>query len=98
VASTFDVEAKLTSWISRAACRQASPGLFYPAQGESPAARRYREDRAKRVCAQCPVRIDCLDHALKTGQGLGVWRGMNEPERRTFVAVFASGAERRQTP
>jgi len=37
---------------------------------------------AKRICVVCPVRTDCLVHALKAPERFGVWGGMDEEERR----------------
>lgn len=36
---------------------------------------------AKRVCATCTVRQQCLDYALETKQEVGVWGGLTERER-----------------
>ena len=41
-----------------------------------------REDqRAKTICASCPVRQPCLMSALATGQEFGIWGGYDEGER-----------------
>ena len=50
---------------------------FFPARGES-----VRD--AKAVCAQCPVRDDCLEFALRLKVAHGVWGGMSERERRSL--------------
>ena len=42
-----------------------------------------REGRAKAVCAVCPVRVECLDHALRHHVRCGIWGGLNERERYT---------------
>jgi WhiB family redox-sensing transcriptional regulator len=44
---------------------------------------------AKAVCARCPVREPCLDWALETNQGSGVWGGMSEDERRAYRRSLA---------
>jgi WhiB family redox-sensing transcriptional regulator len=67
-------------WAARGACRHSDPELFFPVATRGPALRQL--ERAKRVCARCPVRIQCLDYALETGQDFGVWGGMSEEERR----------------
>ena len=67
-------------WAARGACRHSDPELFFPVTARGPALRQLA--RAKRVCASCPVRSDCLEYALQSGQGFGVWGGASEQERR----------------
>jgi WhiB family transcriptional regulator, redox-sensing transcriptional regulator len=38
-------------------------------------------EKAKAVCADCPVRRDCLEWAIETDQPHGVWGGLDEVER-----------------
>jgi WhiB family redox-sensing transcriptional regulator len=59
----------------RGLCAQTDPEAFFPEKGGSA---RY----AKRVCAGCEVRIECLAWALDTDQRFGVWGGHTERERR----------------
>lgn len=61
-------------WQHRAACRGLPTGLFYPPTG-APAA------EALAVCARCPVRADCDEHARVHGEEYGVWGGRTEAER-----------------
>jgi WhiB family redox-sensing transcriptional regulator len=68
------------AWSARAACRDAPPDLFFPVS-ELGAARE-QIDEAKRICAHCPVRADCLGHALRSGEPSGIWGGTTEHERR----------------
>lgn len=67
-------------WRLDAACAEEDPELFFPV-GSGVAARR-QEQEAKSVCLRCDVKELCLAWALGTGQGAGVWGGMNEDERR----------------
>jgi WhiB family transcriptional regulator, redox-sensing transcriptional regulator len=70
----------LAEWWSLAACQSADPDLFFPISGAGPA--RVQVERAKAVCAGCPVRGDCLRYALAAGPLQGVWGGLTEEERR----------------
>jgi WhiB family transcriptional regulator, redox-sensing transcriptional regulator len=70
----------LAEWWSLAACQSADPDLFFPISGSGPA--RVQVERAKAVCADCPVRTDCLRYALAAGPLQGVWGGLTEEERR----------------
>ena len=60
-----------------ALCPQTDPEVFFPEAGGSPAA-------AKKVCAACDVRADCLALALSLGTVMGVWGGMTERERTSL--------------
>ena len=62
-------------WWFAALCAQTDPELFFPEKGGSTRA-------AKRVCAGCPVRAQCLEHALAHDERYGVWGGTSERERR----------------
>ena len=60
-----------------ALCPQTDPEVFFPEPGGSPAA-------AKKVCAACDVRSDCLALALSLGNVMGVWGGLTERERSSL--------------
>ncbi len=64
-------------WRAQAACRGLDVRLFYPDSGTHSAP-------ALRVCASCPVRAACLEHALDAGECHGVWGGKTEDERRAL--------------
>ena len=77
----FDVLAELLEmeaepeWQERALCAQADPEAFFPEKGGST-----RE--AKRICAGCEVRSECLEYALQHDERFGIWGGLSERERR----------------
>jgi WhiB family redox-sensing transcriptional regulator len=74
-------------WYAKASCMGVDPDLFFPERGAST-----RE--AKNVCKECPVKGQCLDYALKTGERFGIWGGTSERERRKLRRkrlVAASG-------
>jgi WhiB family transcriptional regulator, redox-sensing transcriptional regulator len=68
------------SWRAEAACAGIDTALFFPEE-ESEHLDRQSAD-AKSVCADCPVKMACLEFALRTNQPDGIWGGMNETERR----------------
>jgi WhiB family transcriptional regulator, redox-sensing transcriptional regulator len=68
------------SWRQSAACRQVDTELFFPIGSAGIAAAEIQ--RAKTVCASCPVRHPCLTFALATNQEFGIWGGCDEDERR----------------
>lgn len=63
------------SWQDDAACVGVDPSLFFPERGKTA-----RE--AKKICAECVVREECLTFGVETRQPYGVWGGMTERERR----------------
>ncbi len=67
-------------WRLLAACWHADPELFFPVSGSGPSLDQVTQ--AKVICADCPVRRQCLAFALDTRQEYGVWGGMSEEERR----------------
>jgi WhiB family redox-sensing transcriptional regulator len=66
------------TWRKHAACRGLDPLIFYPATEEE-------AEIAKDVCAECPVRETCLEHALAVREKEGVWGGATERERRRII-------------
>ncbi|MEU7086040.1 WhiB family transcriptional regulator [Streptomyces achromogenes] len=72
----------MDNWREHAACRHEDPDLFFPIGTTGPA--QVQTERAKAVCGSCPVRGQCLDWALDTGQSIGVWGGTTELERRAL--------------
>ncbi|ASY34803.1 putative WhiB-family transcriptional regulator [Streptomyces sp. Tu6071] len=77
---------KDTPWHAEAVCRRDEAGLFFAPSKEPTAARLSREDAAKRVCADCPVRVECREHALVQPEPYGVWGGLTAAERRVLLA------------
>ena len=69
------IQIETLPWASEAKCLQADPDTFFPEKGGST-----RE--AKRICAECPVRSECLEHALEHDEKFGIWGGLSERERR----------------
>lgn len=72
-------------WSDLAACRGSEGSLFFsPEVTERKDDRVEREQLAKKLCASCPVREDCLEAALQRHESYGIWGGLNELERRAF--------------
>ena len=61
-----DTAARPGDWVLSAACAGVDPELFFPAKGDA-----YAAKQARRVCAACPVRMECLEDALHRESGLG---------------------------
>ncbi|MGW3161082.1 WhiB family transcriptional regulator [Streptomyces sp. NPDC001089] len=65
------------TWGARAACRTRDPEELF-VEGAT-------QNDAKAVCTACPVRTECLAHALDRRIEHGVWGGMTERERRALL-------------
>jgi WhiB family transcriptional regulator, redox-sensing transcriptional regulator len=63
------------SWHAQAACRGTGTATFFVERGQS-------SEKAKAVCAVCPVRGPCLEVALSDPGTLGLWGGVSERGRR----------------
>lgn len=72
-----DINMWVEDWTPRAACRVAQPDQLFVRGAE--------QNKAKQVCAGCPVRTECLAEALDNQIEWGVWGGMTERERRALL-------------
>jgi WhiB family redox-sensing transcriptional regulator len=70
------------AWMSQALCTEVDPEAFFPEHGE-------RNKDAKRVCAKCDVRAECLDYALDNNELYGVWGGLSGYERTNLRRTVA---------
>ncbi len=80
-------------WAERAACRDVPTDLFFP---DGYQARRFQAQiqEAKAVCADCPVRAECLTDVLALSvdrDSNGVYAGLTPDERRD-LRTYAKGA------
>lgn len=76
------------SWRDAALCAQADPDAWFPERGES-------NLPAKRICAACEVRAECLDFALENGERFGIWGGTSEAQRRRILSARSADPPRR---
>ena len=80
------------SWRELAACADVETEIFFPIGLTGQALD--QTNCAKRVCAGCDVRMQCLEFALRTNQDHGVWGGHTEDERRTIRRSRRAAARR----
>lgn len=79
-------------WHDHAACKSVDPEIFWPPSNTPPVLARHLET-AGPICAGCPVRSECLDYALATGQPDGIWAGTTPQQRRTMRQPAISEGE-----
>lgn len=74
-AKARDLLGDAPEWHEHAVCATTDPDAFFPEKGGST-----RE--AKRICARCEVKTECLDYALRNDERFGIWGGKSERELR----------------
>lgn len=81
----------VADWRARAACSGYPNTLFFPASdnADGPSV-----EKAKAICAVCPVIEDCLEYALETNQRAGIWAGTTEKERKSLRRKWLAARRR----
>lgn len=73
-------------WRAAARCEGELAAYFFPpSHFERKPEKDAREDVARRLCARCAVREECLAYALAVREPHGIWGGLNELERRRLL-------------
>lgn len=65
-------------WRSAAACREVEVEVFFAIDEAS-------QREAVAICETCPVRSECLEHAVVNREQYGVWGGLREQDRKRLV-------------
>jgi WhiB family redox-sensing transcriptional regulator len=88
---TFPLKPLVENWVwqSQAACQGMDTTSFFHPPRERGKTRRDRVAAAKRICHQCPVIAQCLEHALRVREPYGVWGGRSEEERAVLLGVVS---------
>ncbi|NHA67478.1 WhiB family transcriptional regulator [Phycicoccus flavus] len=73
-------------WRERGSC-SGTPHVGWFEDTRAPAAQ-----RARSICAGCPVRRKCLAAALLYGEEYGIWGGLDPDERLPLDDVLRDGA------
>lgn len=69
-----------TEWMNDRACIGRPPEMFFPTSASEAVL-------AKRVCAHCPVREQCLEFALANHEKYGIYGGMGVKQRNKLQAA-----------
>ncbi|MEW2420484.1 WhiB family transcriptional regulator [Streptomyces nigra] len=77
-------------WRDHAACRHEDPEVFF-SEGKSA---RGTVLHAQAICHTCPVRRQCGEYAIKTGEDWGVWGGMSRNQLRQARRLRANSDAR----
>lgn len=66
------------NWLDHAHCKGLPTRIFFHERGRND----WMLPAATTICAACPVRIECLTHAMLAGEHDGMWGGQSEQGRR----------------
>jgi WhiB family redox-sensing transcriptional regulator len=78
-----------TEWMDSGLCREVDADLFHTQTRQSAPDTK----KAKKVCAECTVRHECLNWAMKNAvEDNQVYGGMTRRERMKMRAVLRAGA------
>jgi WhiB family transcriptional regulator, redox-sensing transcriptional regulator len=78
LAATLSELVPTDGWQRDAACRDADPEQFFSNDDRD-------REAALAMCAACPVRTECLEHALATRESYGIWGGTDEHDRKRLL-------------
>jgi WhiB family redox-sensing transcriptional regulator len=68
----------IDNWTLYAACKGMDPNRFHQHRNAT-------YTRERRVCGQCPVRIDCLKYALDNRITVGLYGGLLPEDRERVL-------------
>ena len=80
VRDVIEIDLLRPRWMRNAACRGQGSDAWFPGDevGEG-------GEAARRVCAGCRVRAECLEYALVAGIRHGLWGGLSAKERAAWT-------------
>jgi WhiB family redox-sensing transcriptional regulator len=81
---------KPPGWTLRAKCVSYEPELFFGTE-QRPALTVADISRARSICHNCPVRMECLTHALIHPERHGIWAGTTGRERERIWRLIEEG-------
>ncbi|MEW1955698.1 WhiB family transcriptional regulator [Terrabacter sp. NPDC080008] len=73
-------------WQEQGRCRTKAVEQFFADDHDlDQRERREQTEAARMVCGGCPVRQQCLDHALRVPETFGIWGGTTPTERAQML-------------
>lgn len=68
------------TWAAHAVCADTDPEVLF-VKGTA-------QRNVRKMCYECPVRLQCLADALESRAAFGVWGGLTEIERRNLLRTY----------
>lgn len=81
-------------WVEKAACRGSDVNLFFPEVGVS----YHQTDFIRHLCGTCPVKMDCLELGLESGNDEYGFFGGKSPKDRQAIRAERARATRTLVP
>lgn len=69
----------LPGWFARKSCTKKDGHLFFPEQSQA-----WKVPKAKEICKNCPVRLQCLEYSFENDFEFGTFGGVSAKERLEF--------------
>ena len=78
-------------WMDVGECLGYPPDWWFPADGDAETLA-----KARSICAECPVRIACLEFSLQSpfSSDFGIWGGTDRYERRRLRKRYKEAGQR----
>ena len=73
----------VNDWYDYGLCKDKDTSMFFPETGDNSQAK-----KAMTLCKSCPVRAECLSHALTNHEGFGVWGGFTVRRRGKLRSII----------
>lgn len=77
----------MTDFRHFALCRDVDPEVFFPVGTPGTPAFENLAAPARAICADCPVAVECLEFALRSGCDDGIFGGLDSAQRRVLNAL-----------
>lgn len=65
-----------TNWFDKARCKGLETKIFFPSSKDPEMDKKIKS--AQKVCSSCPVKRQCLEHAIVNEESHGIWGGLTE--------------------
>lgn len=75
-----------SNWQSEGSCHDHDPELWFPKEDPDGRGGSTSYTEARKICRNCPVFQQCLDHAVNNHEGYGIWAGTTPKQRRDIRA------------
>lgn len=85
ISAVLKPQSDFWAWQAEGLCKDADSEVFFLEPSMRGDIKRLRIDVAKSICKPCPVKNDCLEHALAVPENYGVWGGLSEEERAIIL-------------